>query len=244
MKKVKYAFVTGCSGSLGIDILNNLIKKKFQVICHSRKKSHRLDNVINLNKKSIKKTFNFDLQNKSKIDSCIKELHGCIKHLDLLVLNAATAHGGILELTKLNDIKKVYEINFFSQIYLIQKLTRLLKKSSNSSIVIISSISALIPNKGNIAYGGSKAAMNYATKVLAEEFASYNIRVNSIAPIVINNSMGEKMDKEYLNKMIGETFQKKMLKNSDVINMISFLISKKSERINGQILRIDGGMNK
>ena len=195
------------------------------------------------NKKYIKKTLSFDLQNKSKIDLCAKDLLRSISHLDLLVLNAATVHGGILELTKLEDIKKIYEINFFSQIYIIQKLIRLLKKSSNSSIIIISSISSLIPNKGNIAYGGSKAAMNYATKVLADEFANYNIRVNSIAPIVIDNPMGEKMNKKSRDKMISETFQKKVLKNTDVVNMVSFLISKKSERINGQILRIDGGMN-
>ena len=185
---------------------------------------------------------NFDLLDNQKIDKQLKSLYKNIDHLDLVILNAAVPHGGILEMTKINDIKKIFEINFFSQIYIIQKLLRFLKKSNSPSIILISSIASISPSKGNLAYGGSKAVINYATKVLAEEFASYNIRVNSIAPIVINNNMGKKMDAKSKNEMISSTFQKKILKNSDVINMISFLISQKSNRINGQILRIDGGM--
>jgi NAD(P)-dependent dehydrogenase (short-subunit alcohol dehydrogenase family) len=50
------------------------------------------------------------------------------------------------------------------------------------------------------------------------------------------------MDDKSKNELISSTFQKKILKNQDIINMISFLISQKSKRINGQILRIDGGM--
>ena len=52
----------------------------------------------------------------------------------------------------------------------------------------------------------------------------------------------KKMNDKSKNEMISSTFQKKILKNQDIINMISFLISQKSKRINGQILRIDGGM--
>ena len=242
MKNKKFAFITGCSGSLGKDILQNILKKNYEVICHSRKTSKDLRQILNKNKKNIKKVLNFDLLDNQKIDKQLKSLYKNIDHLDLVILNAAVPHGGILEMTKINDIKKIFEINFFSQIYIIQKLLRFLKKSNSPSIILISSIASISPSKGNLAYGGSKAVINYATKVLAEEFASYNIRVNSIAPIVINNNMGKKMDAKSKNEMISSTFQKKILKNSDVINMISFLILQKSNRINGQILRIDGGM--
>ena len=242
MNNRKYAFITGCSGSLGKDILQNILKKNYEVICHSRKTNKDLKQILNKNKKNIKKVLNFDLLNNQKIDKQLKSLFKNIDHLDLVVLNAAAPHGGILEMTKINDIKKIFEINFFSQIYMIQKLLRLLKKSKSPSIILISSIASMTPSKGNLAYGGSKAVINYATKVLADEFASYNIRVNSIAPIVINNKMGKKMDNKSKNEMISSTFQKKILKNSDVNNMISFLISQKSKRINGQVLRIDGGM--
>jgi 3-oxoacyl-[acyl-carrier protein] reductase len=242
MNYKKYAFITGCSGSLGKDILQNILKKKYRVICHSRKINEDLKKILNQNKKNIKKVLNFDLLDNQKIDKQLKSLYKNIDHLDLVILNAAVPHGGILEMTKINDIKKIFEINFFSQIFIIQKLLRLLKKSASPSIILISSIVSMSPSKGNLAYGGSKAVINYATKVLAEEFAGYNIRINSIAPIVINNDMGKKMDTKSKNEMISSTFQKQILKNKDIINMISFLISHKSKRINGQILRIDGGM--
>ena len=238
----KYALITGCAGSLGKDIFNYISKKKYKIICHSRKIDKNLKLTLKKNKKNIKNIINFDLINKKEIDKGIKEIYKNTNHLDLIILNAAAPHGGILEMTKIDDIKNIFEVNFFSQIYIIQKLLRLLKKSKAPSIILISSIVSILPGKGNLAYGGSKAAINYATKVLAEEFSNYNIRINSIAPIVIDNAMGKKMNDKSKNEMIASTFQKKILKNQDIINMISFLISQKSKRINGQILRIDGGM--
>lgn len=238
----KYALITGCTGSLGKDIFNYISKKKYKIIFHSRKIDKNLKESLKKNKKKIKNVINFDLINKKEIDKGIEKIYRNIDHLDLVILNAAAPHGGILEMTKIDDIKNIFEINFFSQIYIIQKLLRLLKKSRAPSIILISSIVSMIPGRGNLAYGGSKAVINYATKVLAEEFSNYNIRINSIAPIVIDNAMGNKMDKKLKNEMISSTFQKKILKNQDIINMISFLISQKSKSINGQILRIDGGM--
>lgn len=238
----KYALITGCTGSLGKDIFNYISKKKYKIIFHSRKIDKSLKESLKKNKKKIKNVINFDLINKKEIDKGIEKIYKNIDHLDLVILNAAAPHGGILEMTKIDDIKNIFEINFFSQIYIIQKLLRLLKKSRAPSIILISSIVSMLPGRGNLAYGGSKAVINYATKVLAEEFSNYNIRINSIAPIVIDNAMGNKMDKKLKNEMISSTFQKKILKNQDIINMISFLISQKSKSINGQILRIDGGM--
>lgn len=238
----KYALITGCTGSLGKDIFNYISKKKYKIIFHSRKIDKNLKESLKKNKKKIKNVINFDLINKKEIDKGIEKIYRNIDHLDLVILNAAAPHGGILEMTKIDDIKNIFEINFFSQIYIIQKLLRLLKKSRAPSIILISSIVSMLPGRGNLAYGGSKAVINYATKVLAEEFSNYNIRINSIAPIVIDNAMGNKMDKKLKNEMISSTFQKKILKNQDIINMISFLISQKSKSINGQILRIDGGM--
>ena len=238
----KYAFITGCTGSLGKDIFNYISKKKYKIICHSRKIDQSLKVTLKKNKKNIKNLINFDLINNKEIDKGIKQIYKNIDHLDLVILNAAAPHGGILEMTKVDDIRKIFEINFFSQIYIIQKVLKLLKKSKSPSIILISSIFSMLPGKGNLGYGGSKAAINYATKVLAEEFSSYNIRINSIAPIVIDNAMGKKMNDKSKNDLISSTFQKKILKNQDIIDMISFLISQKSKRINGQILRIDGGM--
>jgi short-subunit dehydrogenase len=64
MKYKKYAFITGCSGSLGKDILQNILKKKYRVICHSRKINEDLKKILNQNKKNIKKVLNFDLLDK------------------------------------------------------------------------------------------------------------------------------------------------------------------------------------
>jgi len=103
MNYKKYAFITGCSGSLGKDILQNILKKNYRVICHSRKTNEDLKKILNQNKKNIKKVLNFDLLDNRKIDKQLKSLYKNIDHLDLVILNAAVPHGGILEMTKIKQ---------------------------------------------------------------------------------------------------------------------------------------------
>ena len=75
------------------------------------------------------------------------------------------------------------------------KITKTFKKADSPSIINISSISGIYALRGNSIYGSSKAAMNYMTKVLALELKRYGIKINAIAPSVIENKMGKLMDK-------------------------------------------------
>jgi 3-oxoacyl-[acyl-carrier protein] reductase len=136
----------------------------------------------------------------------------------------------------------VFEINFFSQLLIIQNLLKLLKRSKNPSIINISSVISFSSKRGNMSYGGSKAALNYATKILANELNNYKIRVNAIAPSVLENKMGNLMNEKSKKDLIDNSFQKKIFKMNDVVELVTFLLSSKSKSINGQILRIDGGM--
>ena len=178
MKNQKVAFITGCSGELGIEIAKKLILKKFKLICHIRNNNKEFLKFQKKNKKSIIKVLHFDLLETKKIESELTKIYSKTDRLNLVILNAAEPHGGLFELTKIDEIKKIFQVNFFSQIFIIQKLLRLLKKTKNSSIINISSLSSLIPLRGNIAYGGSKASINFFTNLINASLAFVKVSLS------------------------------------------------------------------
>ena len=137
----KTVFITGCNGSLGIKLVQHFIKKKFLVIGTSRRvytKNKKFKNFIN---------YKLDLEKKSNLLNIINDLKKKKIKIDILINNAAIPAGSLIEMTSIENLKKVFEINFFSQIRLVQNLLRFLKKSKNASIINIGSISALEPEK-------------------------------------------------------------------------------------------------
>ena len=120
-------------------------------------------------------------------------------------------------------------------------LLRSLKKSNSACIINIGSISGLITERGTIAYGSSKAALMFASKILANELSAYNVRVNSIAPNLIDTDMMNKLSTESKEKLIKSSFQNRMGTVEEVSNLVLFLSSDKSTYINGTTLNIDGG---
>ena len=147
--------------------------------------------------------------------------------------------GSLTEMTSIKSLREIFEINFFSQIKVIQLLLRLLKKSKNGSIINIGSISGLFAERGNLAYGSSKAALMFATKIMAKEFSVYNIRVNSIAPTVTETDMLKKMDENAKDKLLKDANLKKPLSPMDVANKALYLASDETINISGQIIEIN-----
>tara|TARA_X000000950_G_C13721328_1_gene580361 strand:+ start:56 stop:763 length:708 start_codon:yes stop_codon:yes gene_type:complete len=228
----KTVFITGCNGTLGVKLVQHFLKKKFFVIGTSR----------NVQKK-IKKTKNFlnyklNLEKNSNLLNIINDLNKKKIKIDILINNAATPAGSLVEMTSIQNLKKVFEINFFSQIRLVQNLLRFLKKSKNASIINIGSISALEPEKGFLAYGASKSALIYATRVMAIEFKRYNIRVNALAPSVFKSKMAKKMDLRIMEKLIKKSKNNKLLDVNTIVRYVDFINSNKSKNLNGKILKI------
>ena len=94
---------------------------------------------------------------------------------------------------------------------------------------------------GNSAYGTSKAAIIAWTKVLSKELATYNIRVNAIAPGLSNTNMATLMKSKAGEEMIKHSLMKRLGTPEEIANVAVFLASEKSSFVNGQIIRVDGG---
>jgi len=239
----KTAFITGSNRGIGKTILDKFLENGADIICAVRKINPDFSNYINLQSGKYKKKIRileFDLADEKKINESIKNLYNEKIILDILVNNAGIANGSLTEMTSIKSLRNIFEINFFAQIKITQLLLRLLKKSENASIINIGSISGLIPARGTLAYGSSKAALMFSTKVMAEEFSSYKIRVNTIAPSVIETDMFQQMDENAKKRILNDSMLKKPFSTDEVADQVLYLASNNSIHINGQIIKMDG----
>ena len=192
--------------------------------------------------KNILLVLKFDLTNENQVKKSILKIDKKKLKINVLINNAGVASGSIFEMTSINIMKKVFEVNFFSQLKFIQLMLKNLKKSQSSSIINIGSLSGIVAERGFISYGSSKAALMYATKILSNELSNYGIRVNAIAPNITKSKMLNLMSKKSIESFKEQSFLKKECTVNDIANLISFLASDDAKYLNGQVIRLDGGM--
>lgn len=245
MLKGKNAFITGCNRGIGKAILDKLMSYNANIYCAIKKKDKNFSEYLesyNKNSGSRAELIVLDLSDANHIKDSIEILYKKKEKIDILINNAGIADGALFEMTSIKTMKDVFEINFFSQIQLTQLLLRFMKKSNSACIVNIGSVSGLTPERGTISYGSSKAALMFATKVMANELSRFNIRVNAIAPSLIKTDMLDQMDDKSVTKILDQTYSGKIGEAQDIADLVMYLVSSSAKSINGQIIRVDGGM--
>ena len=237
------ALITGGSGGIGLSIVKKLIKNKIKVI------------TLDINTPSKKILLNkfvefikIDLSNYKNLQLCLTELKKKYKKIEY-VINAAGVlwfdKDVSLEKIEINTWDKVFSINLNSIVIVLQSILSQMKKNKFGSIVHISSIDALSgDNKPQDAYGSSKAALLRLSKSISIQFASKNIRSNSILPGPIETPMQErwKKDPESKKNLSNVIPLRRVGKPSDIANSTMFLLSDESSFITGTELIVDGGL--
>ena len=246
MLKNKVAVISGCNRGIGLSTLEAFSENGADIFACVRNIDDnflkKID-VLKLNYGNKIFPVKFDLSNKDSILSAIKLINNYEKNLNIVVNNAGIIHNKLFQLTKLDEIYKTFEINFFNQIFFTQGLLRNIMKTKNGSIIFLSSSAAQDGNIGRSAYSSSKAALASFAKVLSRELGAQKIRVNTISPgLTETDMMIDSTAKEYLENIVKEIPLKRIGKTLDVAKLILFLSSDLSEYITGQDLRIDGGL--
>ena len=237
------ALITGGSGGIGLSIVKKLIKNKIKVI------------ILDINTPSKKILLNkfvefikIDLSDYKNLQLCLTEIKKKYKKIEY-VINAAGVlwfdKDVSLEKIEINTWDKVFSINLNSIVIVLQSMLPQMKKYKFGSIVHISSIDALSgDNKPQDAYGSSKAALLRLSKSISIQFASKNIRSNSILPGPIETPMQERWKKNPESKKILSNVipLRRVGKPSDIANSTMFLLSDESSFITGTELIVDGGL--
>ena len=184
----------------------------------------------------------FDFENEFQLKEAVKQIRSDKLVIDSLINIAGITIDARFHMISMNDLRKVFEINYFSQLLFTQQITKLMLKQKFGSVVFISSIAGIDGNVGQGSYASSKAAVIALTKSLSAELGPMGIRVNAIAPGVIDTEMTRGVEGDSLKNLIELSALKKIGLPEDVAGTLAFLASDLASYITGQVLRVDGGI--
>lgn len=243
--KGKNAIVTGANRGIGKAIVECFATEGANIWAFARRKDVEFENSLKelaeTNGVWIEPVY-FDLTNEKDMRLAIQTVFREKKSIDVLVNNAGICEYHPFTMTSTETMEKIMNTNYFAPLSLTQMISRKMGKGSTGSIIFLSSISGLRGEYGTAAYGGSKAAVAHAVKTLSLEFAKQNIRVNGVAPGMVDTDMKKLADEKTWNNLIQQVYLKREADPMEIANVVAFLASDKSGYIDGQIIRVDGGM--
>jgi len=164
------------------------------------------------------------------------------RRLDVLVANAGVMDDALIAMVTPAQIEHNFQTNTFGALYCAQYASRLMARNKQGSIINITSIMGVQGNAGQSVYAGSKAALVGITKSLAKELGPQNIRVNAIAPGLIDTDLVANVSPERLAERQAAIALGRIGTPADVANAALFLGSDLGAYVTGQVLGVDGGM--
>ena len=247
MKKIlknKNIIITGTARGIGHSMVETFAMYGANIIAHARKSSDEHKNFCaDISKKenvSIYPVY-FDITKQDEIKEAFNNIRMLKIPIDGLINNAGIGGNSLFQMTRMEELRNIFETNFFGQFFWTQYIAKIMIRQKAGSIVNISSTSALDGNSGKSAYGSAKAALIALTKSIAEDFGASAIRANDICPGGVDTSSIHIMPDYIIDIEKEATYLGKLTDPVDVANLAAFLISDYSSYITGQVIRIDGG---
>lgn len=237
----KIVIVTGASRGIGREIAKELSKKEYTVIAnYNKSETQILELKEELEKENIKiDIFKADISKREEAQELVDYTINKYGKIDVLINNAGISQ--IKEFTQItdDDWNKMINNNLNSVFYMTQDVCKNMIHNKSGCIINISSIWGIVGASCEVHYSVSKAGIDAMTKSLAKEMGPSNIRVNSIAPGIINTEMNRELSENEINNIKQEIPLEKIGKAKDIEKCIEWLIE--DEYTTGQVISINGG---
>nr|WP_242866383.1 SDR family oxidoreductase [Clostridium acetireducens] len=240
----KVAIITGASRGIGQAIAIEMAKEGANVIINYRKDEEgakKTEKIIKENGgrgRIYKSNVAYYNEAKDMIEYVIKEFG----KIDILVNNAGVSKVGLfIDMTE-EDWDSIININLKGAFNCCHNVVKYMIYEKKGCIINISSMWGQVGASCEVIYSASKGGINSFTKALAKELGPSNIRVNAIAPGVIDTDMNKWLSKEEKKDLIEDIPLMKFGQPKDIGKLSAFLCSDKAKYITGQVINVDGGI--
>lgn len=238
MFKEKVAVVTGGASGIGLATTKKLLSEGANVVILDLKMDEEIINSLGENVLYLK----CDVSNEENVKNCIEEIIKKFDHIDYLVANAGI--GGSSSKpheVSMDEWNKVISVNQTGIFLLNKYVINEMLKSGKGAVVNTSSMYGLVGSTTSFAYSASKGAINQMTRSLALTYARENIRVNAIAPGYVDTPILSMVPDNVKKAMGNDLPIGRLGKDTEIANLICYLLSDDASFITGAIIPIDGG---
>ena len=244
MEERKGAIVTGGSRGIGRAICIRLAKAGYNIAFNYQSNDEVANETVKLCEYEGAKVLavKFDISDSEKCASFVSEAAAFLGTVDVLVNNAGITKDNLLPRMKDEELECVLNVNLKGSFYMMREVSKIMLRKRKGSIINMSSVVGLTGNAGQVNYSASKAAVIGMTKSLAKELGSRKIRVNAIAPGMIETDMTTSLPDNVKAAICDSIPFREMGRPDDVAAVVEFLAGDSSRYITGQVINVDGGM--
>lgn len=241
MLEHKVAIITGGTRGIGLETVRVFKEHKAEVILFGSKKETVKGAIAKLKQEGLEvEGYYPNLNDFDEIQQVLKEIDHKYGHIDILVNNAGISAHKKIEDTSSQEFEHIIDINVNAMFRMTKAVIPYMKKHHDGVILNTSSMVSIYGQPSGVGYPTSKFAVNGLTKSLARELASIPIRVNAVAPGIINTDMIASLPKEIIDPLIESIPLGRIGEARDVANAFLFLASDMASYITGAILSVDG----
>ena len=240
----KTILVTGASRGIGRGIAIELAKRGATIAINYSKDDLGAEKTLDIIKSldGYGKLYKYDISNKDNCKKLIDNVINDLGKIDILINNAGISKIGLFMDTSIEEIEELININMLATMYLSKYVLSHMTSRGKGNIINISSIWGECGASCEVTYSTTKGAINVFTKALAKEVAPFGIRVNAVAPGVIDTEMNSFLDEEEKESLLEEIPASRFGNTEEIGKLVAFLCQDGCDYLTGQVIKVDGAL--